>query len=99
MDSSSLAVLLVMALVTFATRAAGPLAMTRTRFSPGLTRFLDGMAAAVIVALVTSVLLRGGLREGGAVAVACAVMALTKSAVWAMVAGAATAGLWTHFLA
>lgn len=84
-----------MALATAATRLAGPAVMRRIAQTPRVERFLDGMAAGVLSAIVASAAAEGGLRAGAAVAVAAGVMALTGRVALAMAAGAAAAALWT----
>lgn len=88
----------LVAVIVYATRALGPVLMTRVTFSPQMTRFLDGLAISVIVALVATALAKAGLREGAAVALAATMMLTTRNVFWAMVAGIALAAGWSHFL-
>ncbi|MCB9958970.1 MAG: AzlD domain-containing protein [Rhodospirillaceae bacterium] len=87
------------ALVTLLTRAAGPALVARIPITRRFERFLDGLSISVIAALVASGLARGGWREGAAVALAAVVVLGTRSSVLAMLAGMATAALWTYLSA
>lgn len=84
--------------IVFATRALGPVLMTKVSFSPRVTRFLDGLAISVIVAMVATALAKAGLREAAAVALAAGVMLTTRNVFWAMTAGIALAAGWSYFL-
>ena len=84
----------VMALTTLATRVLGPAAMSRFKVTETLERFLNALCSSVIVAIVATVVARGGWREAAAVAVAAGVMVVTRSVVWAMLAGTGCAALW-----
>ncbi|RVU34828.1 AzlD domain-containing protein [Hwanghaeella grinnelliae] len=98
---SSLPIWLIVPLVAgivFATRALGPVLMAKAAFSPRVTRFLDGLAISVIVAMVATALAKAGPREAVAVALAATVMLTTRSVFWAMIAGVALAAGWSHFL-
>jgi len=92
--SAALAIALMIA-VTFGSRLAGPLIMSRVGLSPRIERFLDGLSVSVIAALVASIVAQGGLREAAAVAVAAIVMLGARSAIWAMLAGVACAAAWS----
>ena len=84
----------LVALVTFASRVIGALAMSRASISPATIRFLDATAASVIAEIVASAVAQHGLREGTAVLCAMLVMAFARSAIWAMLAGIAVAAAW-----
>ena len=87
------AVLLVAAVVAL-TRVAGPWAVEVLRVTPALGRFLDGMAGAVIAAIVAQALVQGGPRAAAA-AGAAGVAALAGGGVFGgMAAGVAAAALW-----
>lgn len=94
-DLTSWAAILVIALVTFFNRVAGPILMSRIETSARVERFLDAMSVSVVAALVASILAQGGLREAGAVAFSAVVMMQSKSAVWAMMAGIVFAAIWS----
>jgi branched-subunit amino acid transport protein len=97
-DVPALAVIAVVAAITFASRMAGAMLMSRIDVSPRVERFLDALSVSVIAALVASIVTQNGLREGSAVAFAAAIVLGTKSAIWAMTGGMAIAAAWT-FLA
>ncbi|WP_420345670.1 AzlD domain-containing protein [Pelagibius sp.] len=84
----------VMALTTLATRLLGPVVVSRFKMTRALEHFLTALCSSVIVAIVATVVAQGGWREAAAVAVAAGVMVITRSAVWAMLAGAGCAALW-----
>lgn len=91
------AAILLIAIVTLASRLAGPLLMARIATSPRVERFLEGLSISVIAALVGSIVAQSGARQATAVAIAAVVMLLSRSAVWAMIAGMALAAGWTFF--
>ena len=88
----------VMALTTLATRLLGPAVVSRFKMTRALEHFLNALCSSVIVAIVATVVAQGAAqgswREAAAVAVAAGVMVITRSAVWAMLAGAGCAALW-----
>lgn len=88
----------VVALIVFATRSLGPVLMTVVPLSPRVTRFLDGLAISVIVAIVATMLAKAGPREAAAAAAAVAVMLTLRSIFWAMLAGVGLAAGWTYSL-
>jgi uncharacterized membrane protein len=88
------AAIAVMALVTLATRVAGPVVMARIGATERLTRFLDALSQAVLMAIVANFLAQGGWRDLAAVGVAVAAMCAFRSALLAMILGAATAAAW-----
>lgn len=92
--SAYLAIVL-MAAVTLATRLGGAFFMRFVSFSPRVTAFLDAMSASVLAALVATFVVQNGTRELAAVIVALIVMAISRSALWALAAAVATAAAWT----
>lgn len=94
-DVPALTAIAMVATITFASRLAGAVLMSRFDLSPRVQRFLDALSVSVIAALVASYVAQNGLREGAAVAVAAAIMLGSKSAVWSMVSGMALAAAWT----
>lgn len=97
-DVPALAVIAMVAAITFASRIAGAMLTSRIDVSPRVEWFLDALSVSVIAALVASIVAQNGLREGAAVALAAAITLGSKSAVWAMIGGMAFAAVWT-FLA
>ena len=85
-----------LALVTFVSRAAGPMLLSLVPNAERFERFLQGLAIAVIPAMVSSLLLRGGTRELVSVAVVMVAMLVVRNAVLAMCVGMAAAAIWTH---
>ena len=92
--SATLAIVLVAA-VTYGSRIAGIVIMSRIETSPMVSRFLDGLAVSVVAALVASIAVRGGLKEIAAIVLASIVMIGTRSATWAMLTGMLCAAAWT----
>ncbi|MEM9470691.1 MAG: AzlD domain-containing protein [Pseudomonadota bacterium] len=86
-DWSFILVITIMAAATFATRVAGAVLMARVTPTARTERFLDGLSVSVIAALVASQLMTADVRNVTAVAVAVAVMFVSRSVVWAMFAG------------
>lgn len=86
--------ILIVAGITFASRLAGSLLMRSVTISPAVERFLDTLSVSVIAALVASTVAEGELRDAVAVALAATVMLVSKSAVWAMLAGISVAAAW-----
>ena len=60
--SAALAIALI-AVVTYGSRIAGALVMSRITISPRVERFLDGMSISVIAAIVASMLAQNGPGE------------------------------------
>lgn len=84
----------VMGLVTLATRVGGASLMRYVPLTPAVEGFLASLSSSVIVALIVTVLARGGLRELAAVACAVAIMWLARSPALAMAAGVTAAAVW-----
>lgn len=90
--------ILLVAGVTFASRLAGAMLMSRVTPSRAVERFLNGLSVSVIAALVASIVAQGDLRDAAAVALTSLVMLASRRAVWAMVAGMALAAAWASRL-
>ena len=69
--------------------------MSFVRTTPRVRAFLEAMSISVLAAIVASSVATGGLRIGASVIAAAVVMHFSKSAFSAVVAGAATAALWS----
>jgi uncharacterized membrane protein len=95
----SLAVVLAMALVTFATRIGGFWIMRLMPVTPALEAFLRYLAGSVLVAILTRALLDGGTAAVAAVVVAALVMIPARNMLFAMVGGVAAAALARLLLA
>lgn len=95
----SWAYIILVAVLVYSTRALGPVLMAGVEPTPRLRRFLDTLAVSVIAAIAATALIQAGLREITAASATVLVMTLSRSAVWAMVAGTAIAALWTNIVA
>ena len=87
--------IMVIAFVTFCSRIAGPVLMSRIADSDRIERFLDAMAVSVVAALVASITAQAGWRETAAVAICAVVMLRSQSAIWAIIAGIFLAAAWS----
>jgi uncharacterized membrane protein len=92
-EASAIGGVLVMVLVTFATRIAGVWVMSHFRITPRLESFLKAMGSSVLIAIVVPATVAGPPRFWLAVAAAVLVMATTRSALAAMLVGTLAAGL------
>ncbi len=84
---------LLMALVTFATRLAGVVIMQWMPGHPRLEAFLQALSGSVLVALVVPMVLRSDFGAMAAVGLALAVMLASRNAALALVAALAAAVL------
>lgn len=91
--------ILLVAGITFASRLAGAMAMSRVPISKAVERYLDGLSVSVIAALVASLVAQGDLRMATAISLAALVMLGSRNAVWAMLAGMAVAASWSALAA
>jgi len=78
-DAIALVTIALMAVVTFATRAAGYVAVRAARPGPVVERFLRTAPKHLFVALVTPALVAGGAGEWLGAATAVAVMAASRN--------------------
>jgi uncharacterized membrane protein len=85
-DTTALVTVALMAAVTFATRAAGYVALRLARPGPRLERFLQSAPRTMFVALVTPALVQGGPAEWLGAVTALATMALTRNLLASMTA-------------
>jgi uncharacterized membrane protein len=76
-----------MALVTYATRAGGPLLLSRAKLSPRVEAGLNHVPGAVLVAIVAPQVLNAGLAEAIAAALTVLTAIVTRSLLLAMVVG------------
>ena len=96
-EASAIAGVLVMVVVTFATRIAGVWVMSHFPITPRLEAFLRAMGTSVLIAILVPATAAGPPRQWLAVAAALLVMAATRSALAAMIVGTAAAGLARNF--
>ncbi len=85
----------LMAFVTLGTRLGGAMIMRFVTLSPRVTVFLEAMSTSVLAAIVATFLVNNGTRELAAIGVALLIMALTRSAVWAMIGAVVLAAGWS----
>ncbi|MEL6236088.1 MAG: AzlD domain-containing protein [Pseudomonadota bacterium] len=88
----------VMIVVVLGTRIAGAVFMSWFTPSPGIERFLEGLAASVIAALVASFLVTNDVKLTAAVVCAILTMLATRNVVWAMLIGMLAAALHPHLV-
>ncbi len=93
-ELTSWAAILLIAVVIFLTRIAGPMVMGHIEISARVERFLDAMSVSVIVALIASILAQQGAREVVAVGFCALVMARFRSGVLAIITGIGVAAIW-----
>jgi uncharacterized membrane protein len=86
-------VIALMAVGTYLTRAGGYWLMRFVRVTPRVERLLRVLAGSVFVAIVTGQAVKGDAAACVAIVVSITVMALTRSAVAAMVVGVGVAAL------
>ncbi|MCW9035307.1 MAG: AzlD domain-containing protein [Alphaproteobacteria bacterium] len=82
-----IAVIIAMALVTYGTRAAGLVIMSRIRVTKRAEAFLTALSGSVLVALIVPETIGGDWGAKGAVGVAILFVALTGQSSLAMVFG------------
>ncbi|MEX0284718.1 MAG: AzlD family protein [Paracoccaceae bacterium] len=86
---------LVMAMTVFGLRYAGFAIMSFIKITPRIELFLEKMSISVLVAIVASSILSGGVRTGTAVVVGVAAMLVGRSPIVAMLAGMASGAVWS----
>ena len=87
-----------MATVTFLSRIAGAAMMIRFADNKRMQRFLDGLSASVIAALVASQLVSSDNKIIFAIVVAITIMGITKSVIWAMLTGMIAAAAYPFLI-
>jgi len=95
-DATAVLAVMLLALVTLATRFAGVWIMSYVAITPRIEAFLKYMASGVLIAIVVPNTLSASPRIWIAVAAAGIVMVATRSALTAMLIGTAlaAAGRW-----
>jgi uncharacterized membrane protein len=88
---------LLLAAVTMATRVGGVWMMSYVRITPRIQIFLKYMSVSVLISIVVPAAWAGGPHIWPGVFAAAAVMAATRSAVGAMLAGTALAAVARSF--
>ena len=95
--TAAIAVILVLMLVTMATRVGGVWLMSFVEITPRVQAFLRCMATSVLISIVVPTVLISPPRIWIAVAASAIVMATSGSALGAMLIGAASAALARWF--
>jgi uncharacterized membrane protein len=90
-QSVAIGAVLLMTLVTVATRFSGVWIMSFVTITPRIEAFLKCLAVSVLISIVVPATLNAAPRIWLAVAAAVIIMAVTRSALGAMLAGAALA--------
>jgi len=88
---AAVAAVLLLTLVTIATRVSGVWIMSHVEITPRIEAFLKYMAVSVLISIVVPATIAAAPRIWIAVAAAGIVAALTRSALTAMLVGAALA--------
>ena len=91
-------VVLLMALVTLATRWGGVFVMSFVPISPPVERFIKAMSASVLVALLAPLFLTGGPATQAAMLATGVLMVVVKKPIVAITAGILVAAIWRQFL-
>lgn len=86
-------IVLVMALVTLATRWGGVFVMAFVPIGPRMRRFIAGMSGSVLVALLAPLALQGDLGARAALATTALAMLILKKPLPAIAAGVAVAAV------
>jgi len=90
----SIVAILIMALVTYLTRAGGVFIMSHVPIGPKVERFINAMAGSVLVAVITPMAVQGDWGARMALVATLGVMLTTQKALAAISAGIFTAALW-----
>ncbi|MEM8702878.1 MAG: AzlD domain-containing protein [Pseudomonadota bacterium] len=86
-DGSYIIAVSVLALIALGTRLSGAFLMAWVTPTPRIEKFLQGMSVSVIAALVASALVTADLKTFVATCSAIFIAALSRSVIWAMIAG------------
>lgn len=97
-DWSYILAVALLGLVALGTRLSGAILMARVTPTPRVEKFLQGMSVSVIAALVASSLVAADLKTFVATGSAIVVAALTRSVIWAMIAGIIVAAAYPQIL-
>lgn len=92
--AGAIAAIVIMALVTYLTRAGGVFIMSRVPIGPGVERFINAMAGSVLVAVITPMAVHGDWGARLALVATLVVMLLLQKPLPAITAGIVTAALW-----
>ncbi|WP_192036079.1 AzlD domain-containing protein [Halomonas sp. YLGW01] len=92
--AGALTAIVIMALVTYLTRAGGVLMMSWVPIGPRMERFINAMSGSVLVAVITPMAVRGDSAARLALVATLGVMLATRKPLPAIGAGVITAALW-----
>jgi uncharacterized membrane protein len=96
-ETSAIVAILLLALVTAATRVAGVWIMSYVEITPRIEAFLKYMAASVLISIVVPATTAATPRMWFAVGAAAIVMIATRSALGAMLTGTVVAAVGKAF--
>lgn len=96
--AGALAAIVIMALVTYLTRAGGVLVMSRVPIGPKVERFINAMAGSVLVAVITPMAVQGDSAARLALLATLVVMLVVRKPLAAIAAGIITAALWRWWI-
>jgi uncharacterized membrane protein len=91
------ALVIIMALVTLATRWGGVFVMGFVPISPAVERFINAMSGSVLVAILAPLAVEGDWGARLALASTAAIMLAFKKPLPAIVVGIVVAALWRQF--
>lgn len=80
-------VILIMSIVTLATRFGGPFLMSFVTISPRIESFINTMASSVLIAILTPLAVEGDLGARLALGTTAVIMLLTRKPLPAIAAG------------
>ncbi|MEL7465651.1 MAG: AzlD domain-containing protein [Pseudomonadota bacterium] len=86
-DANFLLTLTILTAAALSTRIVGAVLMTAVKPSPQVERFLEGLSASVIAALVASQMINADSERFAAVGVAVLIVLATRNVVLAMAGG------------
>lgn len=89
-------VIVTIGIMVYATRIAGSELMSMFQMTPRIEAILKSMATSVLVAIVVTECMRGGLRESTAVTFAVIAMLFSKNSLVAMAIGIMTAAAFSY---
>lgn len=93
-----LALILIMTLVTLATRFGGVFVMSFVRISPRIESFINTMASSVLIAIIVPMAVAGDAGALSALVATAVVMLALKKPLPAIAAGILAAALVRYFL-
>ncbi len=92
--AGAISAIVIMALITYLTRAGGVFVMSRVPIGPRVERFINAMAGSVLVAVITPMAVYGDWGARMALVATLLVMLALQKPLPAITAGIVTAALW-----